>query len=186
MEREDWIVDGKAKDYSILRAPSGVDGTPLYHQIPFYGKQLKIALRNCGFIDPDSIEEYVARGGYFSLSKALFEMKPEAIIEEVKAQGFVEGGAGFPTGSKWDSRLRARRSEIYSLHADEGDRVIHGSERSEGDPHSVIEGTIIAPMPLAPMRFIHVRITSRPSSFTANAEVESGSPRRNILGSGFS
>jgi len=123
MEREDWIVDGKVKDYSILQTPGGIDGTPHYHQIPFYSKQLKVALRNCGFINPDSVEEYVARGGYFSLYKALFEMKPEEIIEEVKRSGLRgRGGAGFPTGAKWESCRRAKgERKVVLCNADEGD-----------------------------------------------------------------
>jgi len=84
MEREEWIGEDKWFDYLIQTIPEGLDGTPSYQEVPFYQKQLKIALRNCGFINPDNIEEYIARGGYFSLYKALFEMKPEEIIEEIK------------------------------------------------------------------------------------------------------
>jgi len=194
MEREDWIVDGKAKDYSILKTPSGVDGTPLYHQVPFYGKQLKIALRNCGFINPDSIEEYVARGGYFSLCKALFEMKPEAIIEEVKRSGLRgRGGAGFPTGSKWDSCRRAKGDRKFILcNADEGDPGAY-MDRSvlEGDPHSVIEGMIIGAYAIgAHEGFIYVR-DEYPLAIKklriALAEAEKvGLLGENILGSEFS
>jgi (2Fe-2S) ferredoxin len=146
MENEEWIVEGTVKDYPIRRIPSGIDGTPHYHQVPFYSKQLKIALRNCGFINPDRIDEYVARGGYFSLYKALFEMKPEEIIEEVKRSGLRgRGGAGFPTGDKWASCRKAKGDRKFILcNADEGDPGAY-MDRSilEGDPHSVIEGMII-------------------------------------------
>jgi NADH:ubiquinone oxidoreductase subunit F (NADH-binding)/NAD-dependent dihydropyrimidine dehydrogenase PreA subunit/(2Fe-2S) ferredoxin len=194
MEREDWIVDGKTKDYSILQTPSGVDGTPLYHQVPFYGKQLKIALRNCGFINPDSIEEYVARGGYFSLCKALFDMKPEAIIEEVKRSGLRgRGGAGFPTGNKWESARRAKGDRKFILcNADEGDPGAY-MDRSvlEGDPHSVIEGMIIGAYAIGAREgFIYVR-DEYPLAIKklriALAEAEKvGLLGENILGSGFS
>jgi NADH:ubiquinone oxidoreductase subunit F (NADH-binding)/(2Fe-2S) ferredoxin/NAD-dependent dihydropyrimidine dehydrogenase PreA subunit len=194
MEREDWIVDGKAKDYSILQSPHGVDGTPFYHQVPFYGKQLKIALRNCGFMNPDSIEEYVARGGYFSLWKALYEMKPEAIIEEVKRSGLRgRGGAGFPTGNKWESARRAKGDQKFILcNADEGDPGAY-MDRSvlEGDPHSVIEGMIIGAYAIgAHEGFIYVR-DEYPLAIQklriALAEAEkAGVLGENILGSGFS
>ena len=72
MEKEDWIAEDRIQDYSIRLIPKGIDGTPHYHEVPFYNKQLKIALRNCGFINPDRIEEYVARGGCFSPYRALF------------------------------------------------------------------------------------------------------------------
>jgi (2Fe-2S) ferredoxin len=101
MDKEDQILEGTVKNYTIQSIPAGIDGTPYYQQVPFYNKQLKIALRNCGFINPDHLEEYIARGGYFSLYKALFEMKPEEIIEEVKRSGLRgRGGAGFPKGKR--------------------------------------------------------------------------------------
>ncbi len=123
MEREEWIVENKFWDYIIEHIPQGLNGVYLYNQIPFYKKQLKIALRNCGFINPDQIEEYIARGGYFSLYKAIFEMKPEEIIDEVKKSGLRgRGGAGFPTGLKWESCRRAKGDIKYVLcNADEGD-----------------------------------------------------------------
>jgi len=146
MEKEDWIGENKVHDYSIRQIPEGIGGAPHYHQIPFYNKQLKVALRNCGFINPDHIEEYIARGGYFSLYKTLFEMKPDEIIEEMKRSGLRgRGGAGFPTGVKWESCRKAKGDQKFILcNADEGDPGAY-MDRSilEGDPHSVIEGMII-------------------------------------------
>jgi NADH:ubiquinone oxidoreductase subunit F (NADH-binding)/NAD-dependent dihydropyrimidine dehydrogenase PreA subunit/(2Fe-2S) ferredoxin len=194
MEREDWIVDGKGKDYSILQTPGGIDGTPHYHQVPFYSKQLKIALRNCGFINPDSLEEYVARGGYFSLYKALFEMKPEEIIQEVKRSGLRgRGGAGFPTGSKWESCRRAKDDrKIILCNADEGDPGAY-MDRSvlEGDPHSVIEGMIIGGFAIgAHEGFIYVRdeypLAIQKLGLALREAEEVGILGENILGSGFS
>jgi NADH:ubiquinone oxidoreductase subunit F (NADH-binding)/NAD-dependent dihydropyrimidine dehydrogenase PreA subunit/(2Fe-2S) ferredoxin len=194
MEREDWIVDGKGKDYSILQTPGGIDGTPHYHQVPFYSKQLKIALRNCGFINPDSLEEYVARGGYFSLYKALFEMKPEEIIQEVKRSGLRgRGGAGFPTGSKWESCRKAKDDrKIILCNADEGDPGAY-MDRSvlEGDPHSVIEGMIIGAFAIgAHEGFIYVRdeypLAIQKLDVALREAEEVGVLGENILGSGFS
>ncbi len=106
----------------------------------------RIVLENCGLIDPDSIEEYIARDGYFGLAKALTEMTPEEVIEEVKRSGLRgRGGAGFPTGLKWSFCLPQKARPKYVIcNADEGepgtfkDRLI-----LEGDPHKVLEGMAI-------------------------------------------
>ncbi len=161
MESEDWVVEDKVKEYTIHHIPSGTNGILHYHQVPFYSKQLKIALRNCGFINPDRLEEYTARGGYFSLYKALHEMKPEEIIGEVKRSGLRgRGGAGFLTGNKWESCRKAKGERKYVLcNADEGDPGAY-MDRSvlEGDPHSVIEGMIIGAYAIgAHEGFIYVR-----------------------------
>jgi len=194
MEGEEWITDGKHYDYPIRQTPKGMNGTPAYHQIPFYAKQLKIALRNCGFINPDRIEEYVARGGYFSLYKALFEMKPEEIIQEIKASGLRgRGGAGFPTGSKWESCRRAKGDPKYVLcNADEGDPGAY-MDRSvlEGDPHSVLEGMVIGAYAIgANEGFIYVRneypLAIEKLELAIRQAEEAGILGENILNSGFS
>jgi len=113
---------------------------------PMLKTQVRIALRNCGIIDPDRIEHYIARGGYQSLIKTL-NMDPAKVIEEVKTSGLRgRGGAGFPTGLKWEFCRRAPGTEKYLIcNADEGDPGAF-MDRSilEGDPHSVIEGMLIA------------------------------------------
>jgi len=193
MESEDSIIDGAARDYSLKRFPEGLDGTSFYHQVPFYSKQLKIALRNCGFINPDHLEEYVARGGYRSLYKALFEMKPDEIIAEVKRSGLRgRGGAGFPTGAKWESCRKAKGDQKFVLcNADEGDPGAY-MDRSilEGDPHSVIEGMIIGAYAIGAREgFIYVRDEyplAIQKLYTAIHEAEkAGLLGNNILGSGF-
>jgi NADH:ubiquinone oxidoreductase subunit F (NADH-binding)/(2Fe-2S) ferredoxin len=194
MESEDWIGEGQVKDYTIRQIPGGVDGIPHYHQVPFYSKQLKIALRNCGFINPDRIEEYVARGGYFSLYKALFEMKPEDIIEEVKRSGLRgRGGAGFPTGVKWESCRKSKGDRKFILcNADEGDPGAY-MDRSvlEGDPHSVIEGMIIGAYAIgAHEGFIYVRdeypLAVQKLRVALRDAEKAGLLGANILGSRFS
>ncbi len=117
-----------------------------YHKDPFYQKQKKIVLRNAGLIDPKSIDEYIACGGYFSLAKGL-TMPAENIIKEVADSGLRgRGGAGFPTGTKWKACREAPGETKYIIaNGSEGDPDI-GMHRSmlEGDPHSVLEGMIIA------------------------------------------
>ncbi|MCE1168759.1 MAG: 4Fe-4S binding protein [Sphingobacteriia bacterium] len=112
----------------------------------FYRKQIRIALRNCGFIDPENIEEYIARDGYSALGKVLTEMTPEEAIQSIIKSGLRgRGGGGFPTGLKWDiTRKVAAEKKYVVCNADEGDPGAF-MDRSilEGDPHSVIEAMAI-------------------------------------------
>ena len=123
-----------------------VPGLPSIWEHPMIKPQVRIALRNCGLIDPEDIRHYIAQGGYASLAKAL-AMKPEGVIEEVKISGLRgRGGAGFPTGTKWEFCRRAPGKEKYLIcNADEGDPGAF-MDRSilEGDPHAVLEGMLIA------------------------------------------
>ncbi|MBQ3979117.1 MAG: NAD(P)H-dependent oxidoreductase subunit E, partial [Bacteroidales bacterium] len=112
----------------------------------FYGKQVRIALRNCGFIDPENIEEYIARDGYRALADCLHNLTPEQVIEKIKASGLRgRGGAGFPTGKKWEfCRAYEADAKYVVCNADEGDPGAF-MDRSimEGDPNSIIEAMII-------------------------------------------
>lgn len=94
----------------------------------FYKKQLRIALRNCGFIDPENIEECIGRDGYSALAKCLTEMTPEAVIDEIKRSGLRgRGGGGFPTGLKWEFARKYQADQKYVVcNADEGDRELYG------------------------------------------------------------
>lgn len=115
-------------------------------QIPFFSMQERIALNNCGIIDPENIDEYIALDGYQALAKVLYEMEPDEVIDEVKKSGLRgRGGGGFPTGRKWESSAVVRQHEKFVIcNADEGDPGAF-MDRSilEGDPHSVIEAMII-------------------------------------------
>lgn len=172
---------------------SRLDGIPSYYEIPFFAKQKKIALRNCGFINPDSVEEYVARGGYFSLHKVLTQLDPDAAIEEVKKSGIRgRGGAGFPTGIKWEVCRKVESDVKYIIcNADEGDPGAY-MDRSilEGDPHSVLEGMIIGAYAIGATRgFIYVR-TEYPLAVVRLQEAirrarEFGLLGENIFNSGF-
>lgn len=117
-----------------------------YHDVPFYYKQQRIVLRNCGVIDPENIDNALAVGAYQALRKAL-SMKPVEIIDEIKKSGLRGlGGAGFPTGRKWEAAFQAPGKVKYVIcNGDEGDPGAF-QDRSvlEGDPHSVLEGMIIA------------------------------------------
>ena len=169
------------------------NGIPTLEEIPFYDKQLKIALRNCGYIDPESIEEYIGRGGYFSLFQALHEMEPEEIIEAIKISGLRgRGGGGFPTGIKWASCRKAHGAKKYVIcNADEGDPGAY-MDRSvlEGDPHSILEGMIIGAYAIGSYEgFIYVR-NEYPLAVVrlveAIKQAEScGLLGNDILGSGF-
>ena len=139
---------------------AGLEGVPYLEDIPFYSPQLKIALRNCGYVDPDRIEEYMARGGYLALFKCLQELTPAEIVKIVKESGLRgRGGGGFPTGIKWETCARHEGERFIICNADEGDPGAY-MDRSilEGDPHSVIEGMLIAGLAIGSSQgFIYVR-----------------------------
>lgn len=115
--------------------------------VAFYQKQVRIVLRNCGVIDPDSIDEYIARDGYVALEKALFDMSPDDVINEVKKSGLRgRGGAGFPTWRKWQFTKDVVSDQKYVMcNADEGDPGAYMDRSTlEGDPHSILEAMMIA------------------------------------------
>jgi len=122
-----------------------IDGIPNLFELPVLKPQVRLVLCNCGSIDPENINHYIANGGYSGLVKAL-KMAPEAIIEECKKSGLRgRGGAGFPTGQKWDFCQKAPGKEKYIIcNADEGDPgAFMNRSLLEGDPHSVLEGMVI-------------------------------------------
>ncbi len=126
-----------------------------------FKSQKRIVLRNCGIIDPESLDDYLARDGYKAIEKALKDMSPEKVIEEITASGLRgRGGAGFPTGVKWGFARKAASDQKYIVcNADEGDPGAF-MDRSvlEGDPHSVIEGMLIAGYAIgASQAYIYVR-----------------------------
>ncbi|MFQ6122720.1 MAG: NADH-quinone oxidoreductase subunit NuoF, partial [Dehalococcoidales bacterium] len=144
---EDYIInDNPRPDLALGTIGDGsVDGIPKLFELPMLKPQLRIALRNCGIIDPESINQYIARGGYSGLVKAL-GMTPEEVIEEIKKSGLRgRGGAGFPTGLKWEFCHKSPGKIKYLIcNADEGDPGAF-MDRSvlEGDPHAVLEGMLI-------------------------------------------
>jgi len=160
----------------------------------FYRSQTRIALKNCGVIDPEDINEYIAYDGYMALGKVLTEMKPNEVIDVVKASGLRgRGGAGFPTGQKWAFAASAEGSEKYVVcNADEGDPGAF-MDRSvlEGDPHSIIEAMTIAAYASGSNKgYVYVRaeypIAVKRFGIALEQAREAGLLGENILGTGFS
>lgn len=163
------------------------------NKIKFYEKQERIALRNCGKIDPEDIQEYIAMDGYQALGKALTEMTPQEVIDVVKASGLRgRGGAGFPTGVKWQFEADQPGDEKYVIcNADEGDPGAF-MDRSilEGDPHAVIEGmTLMAYAVGSHHGYIYIRaeypIAVQRLKIAIEQAKEYGLLGENIFNSGF-
>ena len=140
------IIKGRKVERLLYKDPERKAPVSDSKHMEFYKKQMRIALRNCGFINPENIEEYIARDGYSALAKCLTEMTPEEVIAEVKLSGLRgRGGAGFPTGTKWEFASRYKADQKYVVcNADEGDPGAF-MDRSimEGDPHSIGEAMAI-------------------------------------------
>ncbi|NLY43205.1 MAG: NADH-quinone oxidoreductase subunit NuoF [Clostridiaceae bacterium] len=164
------------------------------NQVDFYKKQFRIALRNCGVINPENIDEYIAFGGYSALGKVLTEMTPEQVIDIIKRSGLRgRGGGGFPTGLKWEFTAKAQGDQKYvACNADEGDPGAF-MDRSilEGDPHSVIEAMAIAGYAVgANQGFIYIRaeypIAVKRLQIAIDQAREYGLLGQNIFGTDFS
>ena len=143
---EEHIIKGRKVSRLLYRDPKTKDAVGDSKHMGFFKKQLRIVLRNCGFINPENIDEYIAREGYMALGKVISEMTPQDVIQEIKNSGQRgRGGAGFPTGLKWEIASKNKSDEKYVVcNADEGDPGAF-MDRSvlEGDPHSVIEAMAI-------------------------------------------
>lgn len=143
---DEHIVKGRRVERLLYVEPTQKETIKTQHDMPFYKKQLRIALRNCGLVNPENIYEYIALGGYEALGKAVTGIPRDIVIEEVKRSGLRgRGGGGFPTGLKWEI-TKKQDSEVKFIicNADEGDPGAF-MDRSilEGDPHSVVEGMAI-------------------------------------------
>ncbi|MFZ2338787.1 MAG: NADH-quinone oxidoreductase subunit NuoF [Bacteroidales bacterium] len=143
---EEHIIKGRKVSRLLYRDPKTKDAVGDSKHMGFFKKQLRIVLRNCGFINPENIDEYIARDGYMALGKVISEMTPQDVIREIKNSGQRgRGGAGFPTGLKWEIASKNKSDEKYVVcNADEGDPGAF-MDRSvlEGDPHSVLEAMAI-------------------------------------------
>ncbi|ACN14768.1 NuoF [Desulforapulum autotrophicum HRM2] len=144
---EEHFLKGRPVKRLFYKEPASKDIIPRMDDIPFFASQMFRAMRNKGLIDPEVIDEYIARDGYFALAKALNEMTPDNIIEEMMASGLRgRGGAGFPAGMKWKFAKQAEGDKKFVLcNADEGDPGAF-MDRSllESDPHAILEGMTIA------------------------------------------
>ncbi len=187
------LKNGKPVERLFYRDPMTDEAVPHYADINFYQKQERVILRHCGHINPEKIDDYLAGDGYQALRKVLFHMTPEQVIEEIQKSGLRgRGGAGFPTGRKWEFCRNAAGSQKYVIcNADEGDPGAF-MDRSilEADPHAVIEGLTIAAYAVgAAEGYIYVRAeyplaVSRLHTALAQAR-ERGYLGDNILDSGF-
>ena len=194
IDEEDLIINEEKIRYLTGVLPDDIKAIPLMKEIDFYKKQVKIATRNCGFINPGNIDEYIARGGYFSLQKVLSNMEPVKVIEEVEGSGLRgRGGGGFSTGFKWRSCRNAPGEIKYVIcNGDEGDPGAY-MDRSimEGDPHSVIEGMIIGAYAIgAHEGYIYVRdeypLAVKALTLAISQAKEYGFLGKDIFNSGFS
>ncbi len=191
---EEHIIKGRKVDRLLYRNPETKDAVGDSKHMGFFKKQLRIVLRNCGFIDPENIDEYIARDGYMALGKVISEMTPQQVIQEIKDSGQRgRGGAGFPTGLKWEIASKNKSDEKYVVcNADEGDPGAF-MDRSvlEGDPHSVLEAMAICGYAIgASQGLIYIRAeyplaVHRLKVAIAQAR-EYGLLGKNIFGSDFS
>jgi len=158
---EEHLIKGRPVKRLMAGDTESADTTKSLENVDFFKRQHRIALRNCGVINPENIDEYIAFDGYKALAKVLTEMTPEEVIAEVKKSGLRgRGGAGFPTGLKWELTRKSQSDKKYvCCNADEGDPGAF-MDRSilEGDPHSIIEAMAIAAYAIgADQGYIYVR-----------------------------
>lgn len=190
---EEHFIKGRPVQKLMYHEPGKKDAVPVMNEIPFFNLQVLRALRNKGLIDAEKIEDYIARDGYMAAAKALLEMTPEQIINEVKASGLRgRGGAGFPTGVKWEICSKVPGEQKYILcNGDEGDPGAF-MDRSimEADPHVVLEGMIIAAKAIGANKgYIYVRaeypLAVRRLQIAIDQAKGYGLLGENILNSGF-
>jgi NADH-quinone oxidoreductase subunit F/NADP-reducing hydrogenase subunit HndC len=187
------IVKGREVPRLLYRGDGDKKKKAAIEDIQFYQKQVRVVLRNCGVINPENIDEYIAREGYIGLEKVLFEWTPERIIEEMKISGLRgRGGAGFPTWMKWDFARKAQGNpKCVICNADEGDPGAYMDRSTiEGDPHSVIEGMITAGKAIgANNGVVYIRaeypLAVERLKRAMTQATEYGLLGKNILGSGF-
>ncbi|MBW1797546.1 MAG: 4Fe-4S binding protein [Deltaproteobacteria bacterium] len=189
---EKTIKNGELVDRLIFKDPSTKKKITHERDIPFYKLQQRTVFGNNGMIDPTSIEDYIAVGGYGALEKALLDMTSEEIIDQIKKSGLRgRGGGGFPTGVKWESCRKHEGNRYVICNADEGDPGAY-MDRSllEGNPHSIIEGMIIGAIAIGSHEgYVYVRheypLAVKNLTIALEKAGESGLLGKNILGSGF-
>lgn len=189
----DHLVKGNVVERLLYEEPTLKEKVKRQDQMSFYGKQHRIALRNCGLINPEDITEYIAEDGYLALGKVLTSMTPDEVIQTMIDSGLRgRGGGGFPTGQKWLFAKKSKSKEKYIIcNADEGDPGAF-MDRSilEGDPNSIIEAMAIAGYAIgANQGYIYIRaeypLAIERLKTAINEARELGLLGKNILGSGF-
>ncbi len=187
------LLKGRTVERLLYKEPITAAEVPNYDEIGFYKKQHRFVLHNCGHINPDSIDEYIGTGGYEALGKVLTTMTPEQVIEEMKKSGLRgRGGAGFPTGMKWQFCHNSPGPKKYIIcNADEGDPGAF-MDRSllEGDPHAILEGMAIGAYAIGSDEgYIYCRaeypLAIKRLKTAIAAAKEAGLLGEDILGTGF-
>lgn len=190
---KEHVIKGRPVQRLLYVDPKSKETVPESKGMDFYKKQIRIALRNCGFINPENIEEYIARDGYMALGKCLTELTPEEVIREIRESGLRgRGGGGFPTGLKWEITRKVISEQKYVVcNADEGDPGAF-MDRSilEGDPHSVLEAMAICGYSIgADTGLIYIRaeypLAIERLKIAIRQAEEYGLIGENILGTGF-
>ncbi len=184
-----YFVEKKPLERLLYHDPATNKAIPLYKDIQFYSQQHRLILRNCGEINPEEIEDYLARGGYTALKKVISSMEPAQVISEIQRSGLRgRGGAGFPTGKKWEAAYKAKGSPKFVV-CNAGAFI----DRSvlEADPHSVLEGMVIAAYAIgASQGYMYVLADYHLAIKRFNLAMEEARKRnllgKNILGSKFS
>ena len=191
---ESHLFKGRIVERLLYHEPLTHESIPNYSEINFYKKQHRLVLENCGAINPEQIEEYIAVGGYEALAKAVTTMSPEDVFEEIKKSGLRgRGGGGFPTGMKWQFAKASVSDKKYVIcNADEGDPGAF-MDRSvlEGDPHKILEGMAVCGYAIgADEGYIYVRAEYPLAIKRLRIAIEQaeamGLLGENIFGSGFS
>lgn len=193
---EEHLLKGKIVERKAYREPDENKAlkVKLFQEMNFYAKQERIALRNCGIINPLDINEYIGRDGYLALGKVLTEMTPDQVIDVISKSGLRgRGGGGFPTGLKWSLAARHKNVDKYIIcNADEGDPgAFMDRAVLEGDPHSVIEAMAIGGYAIgASQGYVYIRaeypLAIERLNFAISQAYEMGLLGKNILGSSFS
>lgn len=187
------IEKGKVLDHLLYEDSTKKRKVASEKDIPFYKAQHRLVLGNNGLIEPTKIEDYIGMGGYQALAKALFEMEPDQIIDEITVSGLRgRGGAGFPTGKKWEECRNTPGDYKYVIcNCDEGDPGAY-MDRSllEGNPHSILEGMVIGALAMgANQGFIYVRheypLACQSAEIAITQARRAGLLGKDILGSGF-
>ncbi|MEW6001687.1 MAG: NADH-quinone oxidoreductase subunit NuoF [Nitrospirota bacterium] len=190
---EEHFLKGRPYQKLMFEEPRKKIPIPTMSEIPFFKYQVLRVLRNRGLLDPESLDEYIARDGYMATAKALTQMTPEEIVKVVKDSGLRgRGGAGFPTGLKWELALKTKSDVKYVVcNGDEGDPGAF-MDRSvmEADPHAVIEGMIICAKAIGSHQgYIYVRaeypLAVKRLQIAIDQCYEAGLLGKNILGTGF-
>lgn len=190
---QEHLVKGNLVDRLLYLEASIGEKVTKSEDMAFYKKQLRLALKNCGYINPEKLEDYIANGGYETLGKCISELTPEDVIEEVKTSGLRgRGGAGFPTGIKWEATKKSVSDQKYVVcNADEGDPGAF-MDRSilEGDPHKVLEAMAICGYAVgADTGYIYIRaeypLAIERLKLAIGQAQDHGLLGKDILGSGF-